>query len=92
MVLAMFILGVGPVEFPDYESAFHALYTSRGINPQDDRAIVDFLKRETGFTHTSGTGLREERLALELGYLADLAENTLPTKPQLSEYEMKLLR
>jgi hypothetical protein len=47
-----------------------ALYTLHKI-PSDIPSRVDFLKRYTGFTNTSGQTSQEELCALELGLISD---------------------
>jgi hypothetical protein len=82
------IPGRGKFEFPDAHESFEKLYRENCINSSDDSAVVIFLKKQTGFFHTSGKTPQEERRALELAYISDIAEDTCyRTSPSIKRLE-----
>lgn len=71
----MFIPEIGEVQFPDADKGFESLYLENNIDSYNDEEVVKFLKKYSGFTHTSGDNIQEERRALELAVLSDVAED-----------------
>lgn len=65
----------GAFKIPYLDNEFERLYSENSVDSHDDSAVVNFLKNYTGFTNLSGKTPREERRALELAFLSDLADN-----------------